>query len=132
MSALRFLGKVIADIAVYLSCLSRQGFFYVLMLTDVATNMFWEYPLKTRSGDEVFTFIECALKTYPGDHILRHYHADGSAELIDRRIDEFLTDECGSTVTWSSTDMPELNAVLFSYLPRFAGPALQLRYFTSW
>ena len=59
----------------------------MLVLTDVATKMFWEYPLKSRSGDKVFTSIrncvEYTLPSYPGDNILRHYHADGGAELID-------------------------------------------------
>ena len=45
------------------------------------------------------------------DNILRHYHADGIAELIDQRIKKFLLDELGTTVTWSATDTPELNAV---------------------
>ena len=35
LSGLRFLGKVTADNAVYLNCPSRQGFRYVLVLTDV-------------------------------------------------------------------------------------------------
>ena len=56
LSALRFLVKVTADIAVYLNCPSRQGFRYVLVLTDVATKMFWEYPLNSRSGDEVLCY----------------------------------------------------------------------------
>ena len=62
----------------------------MLVLKDVAAKMFREYPFKTRSGDEVFSFfrnwVEYTLKTYPGDHTLRHYHADGGAELMNRRI----------------------------------------------
>ena len=116
LSALRFLGKVTADIAVYLNCPSRQRFCYVLVLTDVATKMFWEYPRKFRSGDKVFTsisnWVEYTLPTYPGDNILRHYHADESAELIDQPIKKLLLDELRKTVTWGSTDTPEHNAVL--------------------
>ena len=93
----------------------RQGFRYVLVLTDVATKMFWEYPLKSRSGDDVFisihNWVEYTLPTYLGDNILRHFRADGGVELIDQRIKKFLLDEFGKTVTWSSTDTPELNAV---------------------
>ena len=103
LSALRFLVKVTADIAVYLNCPSRQGFRYVLVLTDVATKMFWEYPLRSISGDEVFSstrnWVQYILPTYPGDNILRRYHADGGAELIDQRIKKFLLDEFGTTVT---------------------------------
>ena len=64
----------------YLDCPSRQECCYALVLTDVATQMFREYLLKTRSGGE-FTFIrnwvDGTLKTYAGNDILRHYHADG-------------------------------------------------------
>ena len=49
--------------------------------------------LKTRSGDEAFTFtrnwVERTLKTCPGYYILRRYNADGGAELIDQRIKKF-------------------------------------------
>ena len=73
-------------------------------------------PLKSRLDDEVFTSIrnrvEYTLPTYPCDNILRHYHADRGVELIDRRIKKFLLNEFETTVTWSSTDSPELNAVL--------------------
>ena len=61
--------EVTADIGVYLNCPSRKGFCYVLAHTNIATKMFWECSLKTRSGDEVFTFIrnrvECTLKHIP-------------------------------------------------------------------
>ena len=111
----KFLGKVTADISVYLNCPSRQGFKYVLVLTDVATKMIWEYPLKTRSCDEVLTcirnWVECVLVCYPGNHTLVHYHADGGAELIDQRIKSYLLSTFGTTVTWSLTDTPQLNAI---------------------
>ena len=84
---------------------------YLLMY--VATKIFWEYPLKSRSGDEVFTsirnWIEYTLPTYRDDNVQRHYHADGGVELIDLRIKKCLLDEFGTTVTWSSTDTPEIN-----------------------
>ena len=70
-------------------------------------------PLKSRLGDEVFTsirnWVECTLKTC--DHTQRHYYADGGEELIDQGIKKFLLDEYRTTVTWSSTDTLELNAV---------------------
>ena len=40
-----------------------------------------------------------------------HCHANGGAELIDKRIKSFLLKEFGAKVTWSSTNTPELNAV---------------------
>ena len=64
---------------------------YVLLLTDVATTMKWEYPLKTCSGDEKFNYIcnwvRGVLSCYLGKHQLMHYHADGGAEHIDQRIE---------------------------------------------
>ena len=53
--ASKFLEKVTADIAVYLNCPSCQGFKYVFVITDVATKMTWEFPLRTRSGNEVLS-----------------------------------------------------------------------------
>ena len=113
--ATKFLEKVTADVAVYLNCPSRQGYRYVLMLTDVATKMIWEYPLVNRTGSDVLSclkhLVECVLPGYPGNHQLLHYHADGGAELIDQSVKGYLLQKCGTTVTWSSTDTPELNAI---------------------
>ena len=109
------LKKVTVDISVYLNSPSRQGFKYVLLLTDVVTKMIWKYRLKTRSGDEVFNYIRnwvnCVLPSYPGKHQVMHYHADSKAELIDQRIKSFLLKAFGTKVTWSSTDTTELNAM---------------------
>ena len=84
--ASKFLEKVTADIAIYLYCPSRQKYKYVFVLTDVATKMIWEFPLKTRSGEEVLNcvknWVTSRLPMYPGTHQLLHYHADGGAELI--------------------------------------------------
>ena len=113
--ASRFLERVTADIAVYLNCPSRQGFKYVFVITDVATKMIWEFPLRTRSGDEVLgwvkNWVSVMLPTYPGDNQLLHYHADGGAELIDQKLKSYLLQAFGTRVTWSSTDTPELNAI---------------------
>ena len=87
----------------------------MLVFTDVATKMIWEYPLKERSGDEVLRcvrhWVEEQLVTYPGEHQLLHYHADGGAELIDQRIKNYLLQKFGTRVTWSSTDTPEQNSI---------------------
>ena len=87
----------------------------MLVLTDVGAKMFWEFPLMTRIGDEVMGWmrhwVENIFPTYPGNHQLLHYHANGGPELIDQKLKTFLLKTFGTTVTWSSTDTPELNAI---------------------
>ena len=77
--------------------------------------MFWEFPLKIRSGDEVMGrmrhWVENILPTYPGSHQLIHYHADGGHELIDQKLKTYLLKTFGTTVTWRFTDTPEHNAI---------------------
>ena len=116
LTSTKFLDKVTVDISVYLNCPSRQGYKYVLLFTDIATKMIWEYPLKERSGDEVLRcvkdFVEVQLAKFPGHHHrLAHYHADGGKELIDQRVKTYLLEKFGTHITWSSTDTPEQNAV---------------------
>jgi hypothetical protein len=88
--ATKFLEKVTADISVYLNCPSRQGYKYVLVFTDVASKMIWEYPLKERTGEDVLRcvkhWVEEQLVTNPGNHSLLHYHTDGGAELFVGQI----------------------------------------------
>ena len=55
--------------------------------------------------------VENILPTYPGNHHLLHYHADGGPELIDQRLKTYLLKTFGTNVTWSSTDTLELNAI---------------------
>ena len=52
------------------------------------------------------------LPMYPDTQELLHYHADGGAELIDQKIKRNLLQTFETTVTWSSTDTPELNSIL--------------------
>ena len=115
LQATRFLEKVTVDIGVYFNCPSRQGYRYVLALTDVATKECWEFPLKTRTASEVLehirNWVEVLLPKYPGVHRLSVYHADGGAELIDKSIQEYLHSKFGTSITWSSTDSPEMNGV---------------------
>ena len=88
---------------------------YVLLFTDIATKMIWEYPLTERSGDEVLRcvkdFVEVQLAKFPGHHRLAHYHANGGKELIDQRVKTYLLEKFGTHITWSLTDTPEQNAV---------------------
>ncbi len=115
LQATEFLEKVSVDIAVYFNCPSRQGYKYVLTLSDIATKEFWEYPLETRSANEVLScvkdWVERKLPTYPGSHRLIQYHSDGGAELIDKSIQQYLMSKFGTSITWSSTDSPEMNGV---------------------
>ena len=86
--ASKFLEKVTEDIAIYLNCPLRQGYKYVFVITNVATKMIWEFPLKTRSSEEVLScvknWVNTRLPMYPGTHRVLHYNADGSVELIDQ------------------------------------------------
>ena len=87
----------------------------LLVVTDVGSKMFWEFPLEIRSGDKVMGWmrhrVENILPTCPGNHQLIHYHADGGPEQIDQKLETYLLKTFGTTVTWSSTDTPELNAI---------------------
>ena len=85
-----------------------------MVLTDVATKMIREFPLKTRIGEEVLScihvWVESILPNYPWGNQLLHYHALGDAELIDQKLKAHFLKQFGTTVTWSSMDTPELNA----------------------
>ena len=115
LSAVRFLERVTADISVYLNCESRQGYKYVLLFTDLATKMIWEYGLRTRSGEEVFKCLrhlcEVHLVKYEGWNRIVEYHADGGSELISQQIREYLLQRYGTRVSHTTRDTPELNAV---------------------
>jgi hypothetical protein len=115
LEATTFLELVTCDISVYVNTPSREGYRYTLVFTDVATKEFWAYGLKNRTGDEVLAclknLVEVKLRQYPGEHRLQHYHADGGAELLDKKIREYLTEKFATKITFSSTDTPELNAV---------------------
>ena len=55
--------------------------------------------------------VEVKWRQYPGDHKLQNYHADGGAELLDQRVKTYLLEKFGTSITWTSTDTPELNSV---------------------
>jgi hypothetical protein len=54
--------------------------------------------------------VETQMIKFPGEHKIRRYHADGGKELIDQRIVSYI-EGAGGTVTYSSTDTPELNGI---------------------
>ena len=71
--------------------------------------MIWEFPLKTRSDDEVLSCIKHWVTTillmYPSSHQLLHYHADGDAELINQRIKSY------PLQTFATTGTSKLNSI---------------------
>jgi hypothetical protein len=97
------------DLAVFVNCPSREGYKYVACFTDHATKYSWVYPMKSR--DEYFEifrkFIDVELKRHGVK--MKHYHADGGAELISKQVLNVLKRE-GSRYTWNPADTPELNA----------------------
>jgi hypothetical protein len=46
-----------------------------------------------------------------GQHRWKHYHADGAKELIGATVKKYLMQQFGTHMTWSSTDIPELNSI---------------------
>jgi hypothetical protein len=107
-------GKKLGDyisvnLAVFVNCESREGYKYVACFTDHATKYSWVYPLKTRDEylEKLCYFIDVELKRHGAK--IKHYHADGGAELISKAVLTLLKCE-GSRYTWNPADTPELNA----------------------
>ncbi len=73
------------DIAVFVNCESREGYKYVVCFVDHATKYSWVYPKKTRDEyiEKLRHFIETKLRSHRSK--IKHYHADGGAELISSR-----------------------------------------------
>ena len=71
---------------VFVNCESRQGYKYVACFTDHATKYSWVYPLTTRDEylDKLRYFIDVELKRHGVK--IKHYHADGGAELISKAV----------------------------------------------
>ena len=97
------------DIAVFLNCPSREGYRYVATFIDHATKMLWSYPMKTREEypQHLCNLIDVKLRALRTQ--LRHYHADGGAELISKAVISKL-ETVGSRYTWTPADTPELNS----------------------
>ena len=97
------------DLAVFVNCQSREGYKYVACFTDHATKYSWVYPLRTRDEylEKLRYFIDVELKRHGAK--IKHYHADGGAELISKAVLTLLKRE-GSRYTWNPADTPELNA----------------------
>ena len=81
------LGNYISvDLAVFVNCESRKEYKYVVCFLDHATKMSWVYPMKTR--DQYFKklrdFVDVVLRRH--NVRIKHYHADGGAELISKQV----------------------------------------------
>ena len=76
---------VSCDIAVFANCESRLGYRYVAAFVDHATKYCWVYAMKQRDefSGVISDFIHVKLKELGVS--IRHYHADGGAELIKKR-----------------------------------------------
>jgi hypothetical protein len=109
-----FCEYISADISVYVNCPSRQGYRYVLLFTCKGTKYIFPYGLKTRSEPDILSCVkdlcESVLPRF-GQIRWKHYHTDGAKELIGASIKNYLNSRYGTTMTWSSTDTPELNSV---------------------
>ena len=97
------------DIAVFVNCPSREGYKYVVCFTDHATKFSWVYPMKLRDEfiEKLRHLIDVELHSHRAK--IKHYHADGGAELISKQVLALLKRE-GSRYTWNPADTPELNA----------------------
>ena len=89
---------VSCDIAVFVNCPFRQGFKYVLEITDP-----WDYPMKERSKGVlcIKNFVDVKLRCS-----IKHYHVDGGKELISKSVITLLKN-MGATFTWSPANTPE-------------------------
>jgi hypothetical protein len=97
------------DIAVFINCPSRQGYKYVATFIDHATKMIWSFPMQSRDEfyKQLVHLIDVDLHTIGVK--IKHYHADGGAELISKVVIKKLQLE-GSRYTWTPADTPELNS----------------------
>ena len=82
---------------------------YVIQFLDHATKYCWVYPMKTRdeSIEKLRDFVDVQLKRF--QVTIKHYHADGAAELIGKQVVNILKRE-GATYSWNPAETPELNA----------------------
>ncbi len=74
------------DSALFVNCESREGYKYVIYFLDHATKNSWVYPMKTR--DKYIEKLRHLIETELHSHRvkIKHYHADGRAELISKQV----------------------------------------------
>jgi hypothetical protein len=97
------------DITVFINCPSRKGYRYVVQFLDHATKHSWVYPMTDRDEfiEKLRNFVDVKLRRHGAK--IRHYHADGGAELISKKVLAILKRE-GARYTWNPAETPELNA----------------------
>ena len=66
---------------------------YVIQFLDHATKYCWVYPMKTRdeSIEKLRDLVDVQLKRFQVK--IKHYHADGAAELIGKQVVQILKRE---------------------------------------
>ena len=82
---------------------------YVVQFLDHATKYAWVYPMKTRDEfvEKLRDLIDVKLKSHGVK--IKHYHADGGAELISKLVLALLKRE-GARYTWNPAETPELHS----------------------
>ena len=88
------------------NCPSREGYLYVIQFLDHSTKYCWVYPMKTR--DESIEKLRDLDQLKRSQVTIKHYHADGAAELIGKQVLQILKRE-GATYSWNPAETPELN-----------------------
>ena len=82
---------------------------YVVQFLDHATKWSWVYPMRTRdeSIEKLRDVVDVQLVKFGAK--VKHYHADGAAELISKQVLAVLKRE-GASYSWNPVETPELNA----------------------
>ena len=101
---------VSCDIAIFVIYPSRQGFKYVLKITDRATKYTWVYPMKEKSEAFMCIKIFVDVKLREHGYSIKHCHADGGKKLISKSVITLLRN-LGATFSWLPADTPELNGL---------------------
>jgi hypothetical protein len=98
-------------IAVFVNYYSREGYKFMVCFVDHATKYSWVYPMKTRDAyiEKLRHLIETKLHNHRAK--IKHYHADGGAELISKQVLALMKRK-GARDTWNLADTPELNSTL--------------------
>ena len=96
----KLLGDYIScDIAVFKNCPSREGYLYVIQFLDHATKYCW----RNESIEKQRDLVDVQLKRFQVK--IKHYHADGAAELIGKQVVQILKQE-GATYSWNPAETP--------------------------
>ena len=80
-----------------------------LLLGAITLNCMTHIAMKTRDQyfEKLRYFVDVELRRH--NVKIKHYHADGGAELISKQVLNLLRRE-GARYTWNPADTPELNS----------------------